>query len=61
MARLSDKERSLLMVYVERVNEQADRWSTDRFRVGHALGAMLGFPRRSQLSEVSQPAVTVCP
>ena len=44
MARLSDEERSLLMAYEERVNEQADLWATDRFRIGYALGAMLGFP-----------------
>lgn len=44
MASLGDEERSLLMAYEERLNESAERWAIDRFRVGYALGAALGFP-----------------
>jgi hypothetical protein len=42
MDTLGDSERSLLLEYEARVNEQTDRWAVDRFRVGYGLGAALG-------------------
>lgn len=45
MAMLDDTERSLLLEYEARVNEQTERWAEDRFRVGYGLGAALGLIR----------------
>lgn len=42
MERLDEEERALLRAYEDRVNERADAWASDRFRLGYALGAALG-------------------